>query len=178
MVVQTRFFSCGFSISHANSAHRPSSVRCARSRRPPGTGGPRVRIPPSSGESTNFRFLSRRRPLFDRMISLPSRRRGPARTDPCLPPIGPIRDGPRGAEKFQKSAGETHRKPRRRGSRKERPGQAGCGATVIVIRTPDVSLTGSAYDFTRGSGFYLGPGLSCRADGGNQFFCGGGHSGR
>jgi hypothetical protein len=28
---------------------------------------------PSSGESTNFRFLSRRRPLFDRMISLPSR---------------------------------------------------------------------------------------------------------
>ena len=28
----------------------------------------------SSGESTNFRFLSRRRPLFDRIISLPSRR--------------------------------------------------------------------------------------------------------
>jgi hypothetical protein len=27
---------------------------------------------PSSGESTNFRFLSRRRPLFDRMITLPS----------------------------------------------------------------------------------------------------------
>ena len=45
MVVQTRFFSCGFSISHANSAHRPSSVRCARSRRPPGPGGPRVRFP-------------------------------------------------------------------------------------------------------------------------------------
>src|SRR4029077_11337142 len=40
MVVQTRFFSCGFSISHASSAHRPSSARCARSRRPPGTGGP------------------------------------------------------------------------------------------------------------------------------------------
>ena len=30
MVVQTRFFSCGFSIFHANSAHRPSSVRCVR----------------------------------------------------------------------------------------------------------------------------------------------------
>src|SRR6516162_8003551 len=28
----------------------------------------------SSGESTNFRFLARRRPLFDRIISLPSRR--------------------------------------------------------------------------------------------------------
>jgi hypothetical protein len=38
MVVQTRFFSCRFSISHANSAHRPSSVRCVRSRRPTGTG--------------------------------------------------------------------------------------------------------------------------------------------
>ena len=39
----------------------------------------------------------------------------------------------------------------------------GRGATVIVISPPDVSLTGSAYDFTRGLGVYLGPGLACRA---------------
>ena len=35
---------------------------------------PEVRNPsPSSGKSTNFRFLSRRRRLLDRMISLPSK---------------------------------------------------------------------------------------------------------
>jgi hypothetical protein len=34
---------------------------------------------------------------------------------------------------------------------------------VVVISPPDVSLTGSVYDFTRGLGFYLGPGLACRA---------------
>ena len=34
---------------------------------------------------------------------------------------------------------------------------------VIVVSPPDVLLTCSAYDFTRGLGFYLGPGLACRA---------------
>src|SRR6516164_9965163 len=41
-------------------------------RPPPAEPMVRIRLPPS-GESTNFRFLSRRCPLFDRMISLPSR---------------------------------------------------------------------------------------------------------
>ena len=44
----------------------PNSVLTAR-----GTGSSNLLS--SSGESTNFRFLSRRRPLFDRMISLPSK---------------------------------------------------------------------------------------------------------
>jgi len=33
-----------------------------------------------------------------------------------------------------------------KGVGQERPGQAGCGGTVIVISPPDVSLTGRAYD--------------------------------
>ena len=61
----------------------PSADRqdlCRKMRTKPRNRGPISRgtessnPPPSSGESTNFRFLSRRRPLFDRMISLPSRR--------------------------------------------------------------------------------------------------------
>jgi hypothetical protein len=41
----------------------------------------------SSGESTNFRFLSRRRPLFDRMISLPSRGPWDEKALICNPPL-------------------------------------------------------------------------------------------
>ena len=74
---------------------------------------------------------------------------------------------PEGLRKFSKigwrNAPRTPPKRARRASDKRRPGQAGCGATVIVISPPDVLLTGSAYDFTRGLAFCLGPGLACRA---------------
>jgi hypothetical protein len=81
----------GGSSSHHNSSiglPRPTTARMIR--RADGSVGPNPReVPkpltishgtersnpfPSSGESTNFRFPSRRRQLFDRMISLPSRR--------------------------------------------------------------------------------------------------------
>jgi hypothetical protein len=66
---------------------------------------------------------------------------------------------PEGRRKFQNRLENRAAK----GSRKERPGQTGCEATVIVIGPSDVLLTGSAYDFTRGLGFYLRPSLACRA---------------
>jgi len=42
---------------------------------------------PSSGESTNFRFLLKRRPLFDRMICLLSRAPGTKRLTPHKPRV-------------------------------------------------------------------------------------------
>jgi len=78
-------------------------------------------------------------------------------------PSGMARGTPKISKIGWRNAPKTPPKRARRGSRKERPGWAGCGATVVVISPPDVSLTGSVYDFTRGLGFCLGPGLACRA---------------
>ena len=64
-------------------------------------------------------------------------------------PMGPIRDGPRGAENFKnrlEKRAESPAETERRGSTKERPGWGGLQATVVVISPPDVSLTGSVYD--------------------------------
>jgi hypothetical protein len=61
-------------------------------------------------------------------------------------PSGMARGAPKISKIGWRNAPKTPPKRARRGSRKERPGWAGCRATVVVISPPDVSLTGSVYD--------------------------------